>query len=148
MEECPICYIEIPENAFKILECKHSLCNLCFSKLRSRVCPFCRYPIKNKIKKKKRNRRLIPTTILVEEIIPPLNQRINRRQRRRVSRHNNTIIAPSIYLTNQEIDFIINEEEEPLLNNTLESVNDRKKQLYRKNRNRWKQNYIRTNGRS
>jgi hypothetical protein len=52
--ECQICYVTVPvnksdtcskSNGFKLLECKHSLCEKCYRRLRTSVCPFCRAPI-------------------------------------------------------------------------------------------------------
>ena len=160
MEECPICYIETPDNAFQILECAHSLCKLCFSNLRSRVCPFCRNPIGFKKKKKKnRSRRQEPQPIInereiailqnttVEEIIPPINSsRIRRRARR--NRTTRAIISVPTILTDREIEMIQNNREDddpiPILRNL--SISDKKKQLYRKKRNRWREDMIRRKG--
>ena len=164
MEECPICYIETSDNAFQILECAHSLCKLCFSKLRSRVCPFCRTPIGTKKRKKKQQRRYRPEpqafisererrnvsiieNITVEEIIPPLNRTRHRRRRNRTER---PFITVPINLTDREIDFIESSDSSldnrpiPIIRNS--SVSDKKKQLYRKKRNRWREDQIRKRG--
>lgn len=43
--ECPICYDTVSEDKYQKLECIHSLCKLCLSRLHQRACPFCREPI-------------------------------------------------------------------------------------------------------
>ena len=43
--ECPICYEKAAEDDCQVLECTHSLCKNCLSKLRQRICPLCRASI-------------------------------------------------------------------------------------------------------
>lgn len=43
--ECPVCYEKAAEDKCQVLECAHSLCKKCLSKLRQRNCPLCRAPI-------------------------------------------------------------------------------------------------------
>lgn len=43
--ECQVCYETATEDEYKKLECSHSLCKFCLSKLRQHKCPFCRAPI-------------------------------------------------------------------------------------------------------
>lgn len=45
MEECPVCYEEITEDAFKRLICTHILCFVCLRKLRNPSYPLCRTQI-------------------------------------------------------------------------------------------------------
>jgi hypothetical protein len=40
MEDCIICYSK--QKSFKILPCQHKLCNSCFLKLDTCICPYCR----------------------------------------------------------------------------------------------------------
>ena len=43
--ECRICYETVTKDNIEFLECTHSLCQSCLSKLRNSLCPFCRAPI-------------------------------------------------------------------------------------------------------
>ena len=43
--DCIICCDTMPENQMKQLECSHTLCMVCLSRLRTRSCPFCRHAI-------------------------------------------------------------------------------------------------------
>ena len=43
--ECTICYETVHEGEIQVLECAHSLCQICLGRLRSRICPFCRTSI-------------------------------------------------------------------------------------------------------
>lgn len=45
MEECLICYSMSSEMVWKTLSCQHKLCNLCYLKLATANCPFCRKDI-------------------------------------------------------------------------------------------------------
>ena len=48
--DCTICYEIKKESQFKILDCKHKLCNDCYNRLRENTCPYCRRKIKGKKK--------------------------------------------------------------------------------------------------
>lgn len=54
--ECPVCYETAADDKYQTLECTHSLCKLCLSRLRQRICPLCRAPIKISYR-----RQLLPT---------------------------------------------------------------------------------------
>ena len=43
--ECYICYETVEEGEIRVLECAHSLCQRCLSRLRVHICPFCRTSI-------------------------------------------------------------------------------------------------------
>ena len=47
--DCPICLTNV-EGEFKIkTPCKHALCLKCFMKLKTPICPLCRYNFKDKL---------------------------------------------------------------------------------------------------
>lgn len=47
MLECAICFESKPSEQMQFLPCVHFLCDVCFSRLQSNLCPFCREKFKD-----------------------------------------------------------------------------------------------------
>lgn len=160
--ECQVCYETATEDDYQELECSHSLCKLCLSKLCQRKCPFCRAPINLPYKE-----QLLPVQNDDEDFylneddnvgwvdvnihnfdfsleINNYNQRVRHRRRRNRRSYRERTVNTDI----SRIPTIISEEEvnEILNNDSLsgnnseisKSTSDAIKQKARFKRNRWK----------
>jgi hypothetical protein len=145
--ECGICYSIIPEENFKVLECMHSICQSCFSKLHSYTCPFCRTPIselnKNIFNNYSDDYHDDDDNNGIFEIL--YNQTTNRRSRRnrrsraRRNHPNNVpqnISTQDINAIRQQISTLQLPTEIITYNN--ESIPDNNRQRLRSIRNRWR----------
>lgn len=152
--ECGICYDTVTEENFKVLECNHSICKCCFSKLRSYTCPFCRTPIPSYFD------QLLPSFESDTEdnfliinvyddftddtpIIPRIrNERRRRRRPRPRNESNQQNSIPSI-LTSEEVRSITQQISNIIMPNENiivynDSISDRNQQRQRTKRNRWR----------
>lgn len=143
--ECHICYEIVTEDNIEFLECSHSLCQSCLSKLRNSLCPFCRAPI-----------RYVQVTPLLETPPTPISSPIQlhvdpdigspiRSRRRRQRRERRTLSLEScpvpLFLNLDEINEILSN----LCDTTTSrleasSTSDTERQKRRSGRNRWRQN--------
>ena len=157
--ECGICYETFVHNEFKLLDCKHYICFICFPKLKVYTCPFCREPISNyytnnEVDIYEENNDIDEDMFLINsfDILENYynNSRINRRNRRRrrvviipvrnrTNITNETNVEPITNETNVEP--ITNETNvEPITNETNIHFSDINRQIYRNNRNLWRNN--------
>uniref|UniRef100_A0A6C0EK28 RING-type domain-containing protein n=1 Tax=viral metagenome TaxID=1070528 RepID=A0A6C0EK28_9ZZZZ len=59
---CHICYEQQDDGRMVYLQCTHSLCDICLTRLHQRACPFCRSVISEDILPKRRSvNSIIPT---------------------------------------------------------------------------------------
>lgn len=165
--DCPICYETVPEDDRKVLQCNHSLCCGCLSKLRANTCPFCRAPINtdNNVQLNDDDREFEDE--IIEVYLPIIHhygtyaqmqqtqrrqmrrlrrrhtRRLRRRQAQRRRRQEITLPAPSLIISEAEIEDITSTPETH--ERSVEGIkpghiSDKKKQKYRNARNRWKKN--------
>lgn len=138
--ECNICYENVTEDNIEFLECSHSLCQPCLSKLRNSLCPFCRAPIRN-----------------VQDVPPPcppptpvsnpiqvhvdLDVRTPIRSRRRRQRRERTTLSFASYsapfLNLDEINEILSNLRDTTTSSVARSTSDTERQKRRSGRNRW-----------
>lgn len=148
--ECPVCYEKAAEDNCQILECKHSLCKSCLSKLRQRNCPLCRAPINFGIILK------IPDNFdeIIWQHVDSYNSEFNveiqngpirhrRRRRRDIHQHNNAytdIRLPYIsdVVSINEIREIVYDMTTSLTITEPISINDRQRQKARYQRAVWR----------
>jgi hypothetical protein len=146
--ECGICYETFVRNEFKLLDCKHYICLICFPKLKVYTCPFCREPISNyytnnEVYIYEENNDIDEDMFLtnsfdIVETYYNNNARINRRNRRR---RRSTIIPVrnQINISNESsVEPVTNNE--PISNETNIHFSDNNRQIYRNNRNLWRNN--------
>lgn len=160
--ECQVCYETATEDEYKKLECSHSLCKLCLSKLRQPKCPFCRAPINLPYRE-----QLLPVQNDDEDFnlteinniesidiniynfdysleMNNYNQRVrNRRRRTRRSGRERTVNTDisriPTNISEEEISEILNNESLQGKNSEIsKSTSDNIKQHARFKRNRWK----------
>ncbi len=79
--ECLICCDIRSVGKLVYLECLHSLCNFCLSKLRQPVCPYCRTVIKEEVINLSRKKNIKHSVVEIQQPI-----RVHFRQRRNNSR--------------------------------------------------------------
>jgi hypothetical protein len=151
--ECPVCYEKVTEDNCQDLECSHSLCKLCLSRLHQRICPLCRAPITFSYVQ-----RLLPAVedtdednewesthsyefeFSVEVRIPHIQRRRRRRrrERNRVRDISDDSVIPVVVSEVHMAEILLGvsittEDDFPLV-----SKSDRYKQKVRQGRNRWK----------
>tara|TARA_Y100000389_G_scaffold113702_1_gene110863 strand:+ start:56 stop:490 length:435 start_codon:yes stop_codon:yes gene_type:complete len=138
--ECGICYETFDHNEFKLLDCKHYICIICFPKLKVYTCPFCREPISNyytnnEVYIYEENNDIDEDMFLTNsfDIVETYynNSRINRRRRR-------ATIIPVRNQTNirihTNVEPITNESSvEPISNEIYIHFSDNNRQIYRNN---------------
>ena len=147
--ECGICYEIVTKDNLEILECAHSLCQLCLGKLRQHVCPFCRNPIGGSTVSplhdetqtqtqtqtpRGRNVRLGET--------PQSRRRSRRRRSRRMASSVTQVNAPQQISSNEINDMINDIAESSNMENedgNDVSISDNRRQHRRNIRNRWKE---------
>ena len=146
--ECGICYGIIPEENFKVLECMHSICQSCFSKLHSYTCPFCRTPISELTKNivndysDDNNDDNNDNNEIIEILHNQPTNRRSRRSRRPRTRRNypnnipQNISTQDINAIRQQISTLHLPTEIITYNN--ESIPDNNRQRLRSIRNRWR----------
>ena len=146
--ECGICYETVANDNIEILECAHSLCQLCLGKLRQRVCPFCRTPIGGSavpplnVETQTHTRSQTPHRQNVRLNVSP---RFRRRRRLRGTRRRIASSVPQVSVPQQinpdEISDMVNNisQSSNTENEAIVSVSDNKRQHRRKIRNRWKE---------
>lgn len=147
--ECPVCYEKAADDNYQKLECNHSLCKSCLSKLRQRNCPLCRSPI---------NFGILPMApdnsdeILWERVdaynfefsVEVQSVPVRRRRRRRRRRHHNNgelgIPSPRIsdVVSTNEIQEIVYDMTVSFSITEPISVSDRQRQKARHQRAVWK----------
>jgi hypothetical protein len=161
--ECQVCYETATEDEYKKLECSHSLCKLCLSKLRQPKCPFCRatiilpykeqlLPVQNDDEDFNLNEvdnvELIDVNMYNFDFSLEMNnynprirhrrRRMNRRSNREITLNTDISRIPT-NITEEEISEILNND--VLHGNNSEiskSTSDNIKQEARFKRNRWK----------
>ena len=153
--ECGICYESKIGADFEVLDCNHSICKCCLSKLRSHTCPFCRNPIPSYFDKLLPNENdyifpndneNIPYEIDIELTI--LTQRTRQRQRQRRRRENrntfqNNYEENSSIVSNSHMNDILNQINITLNNqqnivHKKESISDKHKHKNKYHKNSWK----------
>jgi hypothetical protein len=76
--ECLICYEYHAELVF--LNCRHSMCQICLSKLQKHACPFCRQAIPDNVSDDRAVNNQVER--VYPEQIPVIRVRVRRRRRR------------------------------------------------------------------
>jgi hypothetical protein len=145
--ECPICYEEVTETACQKLECAHSVCKVCFSRLHQCRCPLCRAPItflsRSNLSDDEQDEGIEWENIYTYDFefsVETRMSRINRRRRRRErTRARESNVIPNIpdvisprHLAEASAAIIQNERIE------LVSEPDKNRQKVRNSRNRWR----------
>jgi hypothetical protein len=157
--ECGICYETFVRNEFKLLDCKHYICLICFPKLKVYTCPFCREPISNyytnnEVYIYEENNDIDEDMFLTNsfDIVETYynNSRINRRNRRRrratiipVRNQTNISINTNIEPVSNDtnVEPVSNDTNvEPISNEINIHFSDSNRQIYRNNRNLWRNN--------
>lgn len=86
MNECLICYDhKADQGRMVFLECLHTVCKICLTKLQKDACPFCRSQINRKSHLEKINQKtkVIQTEYYRENISAEMPIRVRTRRRRR-----------------------------------------------------------------
>lgn len=152
--ECPVCYENVTKDDYQALECLHSICNICFSKLHQRVCPLCRATISVSYDQQistymeNVNEEFLDLESVILESIHNYNfgvelhtSRLNirRRRRNRYERNQNRATAVGFripFVSNIYIPENINVDIEEI--DLFVTESDKYKQKVRQERNRWK----------
>lgn len=132
--ECPVCYETVTGDKINVLDCAHSFCIICISKLLAPKCPLCRTPIV----KPNINNWNDDSYIIDVDVVIPIRQSRPRRRRPRQDRDNQqNYTIPSIVLPGEINNnaIVLLPPPPPLLYR-----DDVIMQQNRSNRNSWRQN--------
>lgn len=159
--DCDICYETVTEDKLQILECAHTLCKSCLSKLRNRNCPFCRNPISSTTQQREETLETLSIRIVDEQEVERYDidihntlQRFNRRRRR--DREERERIRDEVFrnipreMSEYETQSILTHFNNHRINDSLVIISpisapDSVKQKHRHHRNRYKNNKHNTN---